>query len=73
MALPVMTAEQRAKALEKAAEARTARRALLRQGAGLNERAVADKRLYATAANAARRADGVLPTDLVALLAVPED
>ncbi|GAA3664120.1 hypothetical protein GCM10022224_030070 [Nonomuraea antimicrobica] len=29
MALPVMTVEQRAKALAKAAEARTARRALL--------------------------------------------
>jgi hypothetical protein len=35
-------------------------------------RAVAEKRLYATVARAARRADGSLPEDLVALLAVPE-
>jgi TnpA family transposase len=35
-------------------------------------RAVAEKRLYATVANAARRADGDLPADLVALLGVPE-
>ncbi|GAA3516762.1 hypothetical protein GCM10023075_79290 [Streptosporangium album] len=45
----------------------------LEAGCGVNERAVAEKRMYATVANAARRADGVLPTDLVALLAVPED
>lgn len=35
-------------------------------------RSVAEKRLYATVARAARRADGSLPGDLVALLAVPE-
>ncbi len=35
-------------------------------------RAVAEQRLYATVAKAARRADAGLPADLVALLAVPE-
>ena len=35
-------------------------------------RAVAEKRLYATVANATRRADGALPGDLVALLQAPE-
>ncbi|KOU82506.1 hypothetical protein ADK93_28880 [Streptomyces sp. XY58] len=35
-------------------------------------RSVAEKRLYATVARAAGRADGALPGDLVALLAVPE-
>ncbi|WP_261574656.1 Tn3 family transposase [Frankia gtarii] len=34
-------------------------------------RSVAEKRLHATVANAARRADGALPADLVALLGVP--
>ncbi|MFF9870137.1 Tn3 family transposase [Streptomyces sp. NPDC013953] len=35
-------------------------------------RSVTEKRLYATVANAARRADTLLPVNLVALLAVPE-
>ncbi|MFJ6438559.1 Tn3 family transposase [Streptomyces sp. NPDC091416] len=35
-------------------------------------RSVTEKRLYATVANAARRADASLPADLVALLEVPE-
>jgi hypothetical protein len=35
-------------------------------------RQVAEKRLYATVAGAARRADASLPADLVALLGVPE-
>ncbi|MCQ4083913.1 Tn3 family transposase [Streptomyces sp. RB6PN25] len=35
-------------------------------------RKVAENRLYATVANATRRADGALPRDLVALLEVPE-
>ncbi|GGL06039.1 hypothetical protein GCM10010094_78490 [Streptomyces flaveus] len=34
--------------------------------------AVAEKRLYATVAGAARRADASLPADLVALLGVPQ-
>ena len=35
-------------------------------------RGIAEQRLYATVANAARRADVLLPADLVALLGVPE-